>query len=139
MRSRITHIALLIVGSASLAVLSQTAQAQNRVQAPAIPPPQPPGIQKPNVNPTNQAIAALKLQLDGLRDSVGRQVVVLHFPKDDLNSWLDADNSFPKNNARAEAMCKTGLGDRYGRVLSREAQPIGERWYFPNLVCETKP
>lgn len=139
MRSRIIHFVILTVGSASAAALSQTAQAQSRVQAQAIPPPQPPGVQKPNVNPTNQAIAALKLQLDGLRNSVGRQVVVLHFPPDDLNSWPDADNSWPENNARAEAMCKKGLGDRHGRVLSREAQPIGNRWYFPNLVCETKP
>ena len=120
-------------------MFADTAMAQNRnVQSP--PPPPPPGIQAPNMNSTNQAISALRLTLDALRESVGRQVVVLHYPATDLNSWLDADNSFPKNNQRAEAMCKAGLGDRYGRVLSRVAQPIGNgRWYFPNLVCETAP
>ena len=120
-------------------MFADTAMAQNRnVQSP--PPPPPPGIQAPNMNSTNQAISALRLRLDALRESVGRQVVVLHNPATDLNSWLDADNSFPKNNQRAEAMCKAGLGDRYGRVLSRVSQPIGNgRWYFPNLVCETAP
>ena len=120
-------------------MLAEPALAQTRnFQAP--PPPPPPGIQGPNVNSTNQAISALRLRLDALRESVGRQVVVLHYPATDLNSGLDADNSFPKNNQRAEGMCKAGLGDRYGRVLSRVAQPIGNgRWYFPNLVCETAP
>ena len=66
--------------------------------------------------------------------------MVLHYPATDLNSWLDSDNSFPKNNQRAEGWCKAALGDRYGRVLSRLAQPVGNgRWYFPNLVCETAP
>ena len=89
-------------------MFADTAMAQNRnVQSP--PPPPPPGIQAPNMNSTNQAISALRLRLDALRESVGRQVVVLHNPATDLNSWLDADNSFPKNNQRAEAMCKAGL------------------------------
>ena len=129
-----------LLSAAALTVMfTAPALAQNRnVQVP--PPPPPPGIQAPNVNSTNAAISALRLRLDALRESVGRQVVVLHYPSTDLNSWLDADNSFPKNNQRAEAMCKAGLGDRYGRVLSRVSQPIGNgRWYFPNLVCETAP
>ena len=134
------HAMEKLMGAAVLTLmLAEPALAQIRnVQAP--PPPPPPGIQAPNMNSTNQAISALRLRLDALRESVGRQVVVLHYPATDLNSWLDADNSFPKNNQRAEAMCKAGLGDRYGRVLSRVAQPIGNgRWYFPNLVCETAP
>ena len=89
-------------------MLAEPALAQTRnFQAP--PPPPPPGIQRPNMDSTNQAISALRLRLDALRESVGRQVVVLHNPATDLNSWLDADNSFPKNNQRAEAMCKAGL------------------------------
>ena len=134
------HAMEKLMGAAVLTLmLAEPALAQNRnVQAP--PPPPPPGIQAPNINSTNQAISALRLRLDALRESVGRQVVVLHYPATDLNSWLDADHSFPKNNQRAEAMCKAGLEDRYGRVLSRVAQPIGNgRWYFPNLVCETAP
>jgi hypothetical protein len=110
---------------------------ERKVQAP--PPPPPPGVQRPEMNSTNQAIAALRLRMDALRDSVGRQVVVLHFPSTDLNSWPDAQNSFPNNNQRAESVCKAALGDRYGRVLSRVAQPAGDRWYFPNIVCETAP
>ena len=120
-------------------MFAETALAQNRnVQSP--PPPPPAGIQRPNVDSTNQAIAALRLRLDALRQSVGRQVVTLHYPATDLNSWPDAQNNFGANTQRAEGMCKAGLGDRYGRVLSRLAQPIGNgRWYFPNLVCETAP
>lgn len=131
--------AKLMAAAGLTMMFAQSAMAQSR-NVQASPPPPPPGIQRPNVDSTNQAIAALRLRVDALRDSVGRQVVVLHFPATDLNSWLDADNSFPKNNQRAEGWCKAALGDRYGRVLSRLAQPIGNgRWYFPNLVCETAP
>lgn len=136
-------------GKKSLAAVAATilaagiagpAQAQDRrVQAPA--PPPPPGIQRPEVNSTNQAIAALRLRVDALRDSVGRQLVVLHFAPVGTTTWADADNSFPSNTQRAEKMCKDALGDRYGRVVSRKAEPNMEtgRWYFPNVVCETIP
>lgn len=120
-------------------LLATTAAAQvGQVQAPGQP--RPPSFQRPNIDPTNQAIAALRLRVDALRESAGRQIVVLHFPPTDLNSWLDAQNNFNANSARGEAVCKSALGNRYGRVVSRLAQPLDNgRWYFPNVVCETAP
>jgi hypothetical protein len=121
----------------SAGVLAQPVQAQVRRPSPQPSPPQ--SFQAPASDPTVQAIAALKLQVEALRESVGRQVVALHFETTGQNSWGNAQNSWPQNNQRAEAMCKAALGDHYGRVLSREALPTGDRWYFPNLLCETAP
>jgi hypothetical protein len=84
-------------------------------------------------------MSALNLKLDALRESVGRQVVVLNFSPLPWSSWPQAQHNWPSNNERAETMCKAALGDRYGRVLSRSVEQDGDRYYFPNLVCETKP
>ena len=131
------NLAKPILLAAALA-LAGAAQAQDRrVQAPR-PAPQP-RVQAPEIAPGSQAMAALNLKLDALRDSVGRQVVVLPFEPTDLNSWPDNQNNFPMNEKRAEDWCKEALGDRYGRVLSRRAHPVGDRWYFPFIVCETRP
>ena len=128
------------VALAGAIMLAGPAVAQGgRVQAPA---PSPgPGIQKPSLDPTIQAISALRLRLDALRESVGRQVVVLHFTPSESNGWLDSENNWSKNNQRSEAICKQALGDRYGRVLSRQPQvhPTAGRWYFSHVVCETIP
>ena len=121
-------------------LLGVSAQAQiRRVQSP--PPPLPPGFQAPALDPLVQRLNALQIEVNGLRQSAGRQVVVLHFTPHPTTSWTDADQSFPKNNARAEAICKEALGDRYGRVVSRKAEPdmSNGRWFFPNVVCETRP
>jgi hypothetical protein len=139
-RSLIIHSTLLFASFAA-GLSGGVASAQTRVKAPALPPQQQPGVQKPNVDPTHQAIAALNLKLEALRESIGRQVVVLHFPLSQGTSWAEADNTFPANNQRAEKICKDALGDRYGRVLSRKVEPdmATSRWYFPNVVCETTP
>lgn len=130
---------LLSVAAAAtvLGLLAQPAQAQ--VRRPSPPPSPPQSFQPQAMDPTMQAIAALKLQLDTLRDSAGRQVVALHFEATGRDTWSEELNSWPQNNKRAETMCKAALGDRFGRVLSRTALPTGDRWYFPNLVCETAP
>ena len=117
-----------------------SAHAQVRqVQSP--PPPLPRGFLPPSIDPIMQRLNALQAELNALRQSAGRQIVVLNFTNHPTTTWADADNSFPKNNARAEAMCKEALGDRYGRVLSRKAEPdmSANRWFFPNVVCETQP
>jgi hypothetical protein len=115
------------------------AQGQMRVATPS--PSKVPTIQKPSISGESQAISALRLRIDALRESVGRQVVVLHFPPVGTTTWAESGNSFPENTQRAEKICKDALGDRYGRVLSRKVEPNMEtgRWYFPNVVCETAP
>ena len=128
---------LLLALGASLPLAGNASAQVRQVQGP--PPPPAPGIQRPAVDPTHQAISALSLKLDQLRASVGRQVIVLHFTPADTGGWLDSQNSFPANNQRGEDICKQALGDRYGRVLSRTPRPVGDRWYFPHVICETVP
>ncbi len=130
-------IALVTVAAVAFAGPAN-AQAR-RVQAPA--PAQPPSVQAPSISATSQAMANLKLQIEALRNSVGRQVVVLNFGPLPTTSWSNSDNNAPKNSARAEKICSEALGDRYGQVVSRQVEPSADlsRWYFPNLVCETKP
>ena len=110
-----------------------------RVQSPA--PQLPPGVLAPSLDPVVQRLNALQIEVDALRQSAGRQIVVLNFTNHPSTTWAEADQTFPKNNARAEAICKEALGDRYGRVVSRKAEPdlSTNRWFFPNVVCETKP
>lgn len=138
MRSRQLKYALVIASFAAAAVTGDAALAQSRVQAPNIPPP-PPGVQSPNVNPTNQAIAALSLKIDALAQSAGRQVVALHFTPTETGGWAESQNTWAKNNERSEFICKQALGDRFGRVLSRSPQTNGDRWFFAHVLCETKP
>ena len=129
----------IVLGLAILTAGAADAQ-DRRVQAPR--PAPPPGVQARDVSPGSQAMSALSLKIDALRESVGRQVVVLPFEPTDLNSWPESQNNFPMNEKRAEDWCKEALADRYGRVLSRRAHPImpdGDRWYFPFILCETKP
>ena len=136
---RLFHAA--IVSAAILTgAIGASADAQvRRVQSPQ--PALPPGFQAPNIDPVMQRLNALQAEVNALRQSAGRQVVVLNFTAHPTMTWADSDNSFPKNNARAEAICREALGDRYGRVLSRKAEPdmSVNRWFFPNLLCETKP
>ena len=130
----------IVMAAVLTGAIGVPAEAQvRRVQSQ--PPALPPGFQAPNIDPVMQKLNALQAEVNALRQSAGRQVVVLHFSPLPATSWANDDNSFPENNQRAEAMCKEALGDRYGRVLSRKAEPDAtlDRMFFPNLVCETRP
>ena len=114
--------------------------AQGQVRRVQNPQPQlPPGFQAPDFNPVMQKLNALQAEVNALRQSAGRQVVVLHYTPTETGGWTDAENTFPQNNQRAVTICQAALGDRYGRVLSRTTQWTGSRFYFAHLVCETKP
>jgi len=131
-----------IVMAATLTAISSTTAPGQVRRIPTQPPTEPsPGYQPPGVDPVAQKLGKLQIAVESLRQSVGRQIVVLHFAPLPSTSWVDADNTFPKNNQRAEAICKEALGDRYGRVVSRKTEPDAtlDRTYFPNVVCETKP
>ena len=108
------------------ALLALAAPAQAQIRAPAL-------------DPTQQKLNALSQKVDALAQSAGRQVVSFEFSSEGLNTWTNAENTFPNNEQRAQNLCKELLSDRYGRVLSRRAQPAGDRWYFRHLVCETRP
>ena len=75
------------------------------------------------------AMSALSLKLDAFRNSAGRQIVVLHFPATDLNSWLSADNSFPANNQRRRPSAKrrwaTATGAWFPARRSRSTTAAG--------------
>jgi hypothetical protein len=111
--------------SAALAasIVAFPAQAQSRVQA-------------PSVDPVMARLVALQAQLDALKQSAGRQVVVLHFTPTELPGW--PDNNYNNNQQRSTDLCKQALDDRYGRVISYRIRTNDDRFFFSHVVCETK-
>ena len=89
------------------------------------------------VDPLQQRLAAIEGRLDRLADTAGAQVVVLHQTQDSLPLWPANTDTWPNNNQRAQAICESALGDRYGRVLSRERSYVEDRYYLSRIVCET--
>jgi hypothetical protein len=97
------------------------------------------GVRAPNLDPTQQALAALSLKVDALTQSVGRQIIVLEQVDQTATLWPANTDTFPNNNARSTALCEEALGDRFGRVISRSRQTVGDRYFLSRVVCETKP
>lgn len=129
-RRLIFTIALVCAGSG-------TAMAQT-VRAPA-PTPGQQGVRAPNLDPMQQSIAALSLKVDALSQAVGRQIIVLEQVEQTATLWPASSDTFPNNNTRSTALCEEALGDRFGRVISRDRQTVGERYFLSRVVCETRP
>lgn len=129
------HVASACVALAASLAFADTAGAQTVRQRTPEPSP-PPGIQKPDVSPSSQAMSALSLKIDALRQSAGRQVVVLHFETPQSGR---ATNNAQTNDQVAEFECKQALGDRFGRVLSRMPATHNGFWFLSRVVCETAP
>ncbi len=131
----------LFASALALAVVAMAnpAQAQDRLQVQTRTPPPPRGqsFQAPEIDPVIERLASLEAELAALKESAGKQVVVLHFTPSELPGWLD--NNFAQNEERAAELCQQALGDRYGRVLSRRNWTNGERFFFTHVVCETAP
>lgn len=135
-RSRFTPAAAL--AAAAACALAPPAAAQT-VRAPTPAPAQQPGLRAPDVSPASQGLGALTLRLDALEQAVGRQLVVLE--QDQAapgESWPAASDNFPNNNTRAEAACRDALGDRFGRVVSRQRRTEGNLYYLSRVVCEAR-
>lgn len=118
--------------------IANPALAQVRVQT-TLPPPPPekPGYQAPEIDPLFQRLNALQAQLDALRESAGRQLVVLHFNDGQGEGWYEGN---PGAYAiRSANLCKQALGDRYGRTVWYLTDSGSQGIYFSQLICETKP
>lgn len=111
------------------------ANAQTRVQAQQLP--AKPGFQAPEIDPIIKRLNEMQMEIDALRQSAGRQVVVLHYTPGEIGGW--ADNNWQNNQKRSVDFCKQALDDRFGRVISYNLRSNGDFYYFGHVVCETKP
>jgi hypothetical protein len=127
----------LFLTTALICTCSGVAVAQT-VRAPA-PTPGQQGIRAPNLDPTQQSLAALSLKVDALSQAVGRQIIVLEQVEQTATLWPASSDTFPNNNTRSTALCEQALGDRFGRVVSRDRQTVGDRYFLSRVVCETRP
>lgn len=123
--------------ASTAAVACAGAASAQTIRAQPKPPAVQPGLQAPNTSSQSQAFSALNLKLDALKQSLGRQVVALHFTPTELPPW--PNNNFGENEARAIGLCQQALGDRFGRLLSRRVQGAGGGYYFTHVLCEVKP
>ena len=112
------------LSAASLLLIAGASQAQT--------------IRAQPVDPVHQRLTAIEGRLDRLADTAGAQVVVLHQTQDSLPQWPANTDTWPNNNQRAQAICESALGDRYGRVLSRERSYVEDRYYLSRIICETR-
>ena len=123
-----------ILMALAIGIIANPALAQLRAL-----PPEPGKLeyQPPKIDPMIKRLNAMQSQLDALRQSAGKQVVVLHFTPSELPGW--ADNIYANNQQRSADLCKQALDDRYGRVISYRVWTNDDRFFFSHVVCETKP
>jgi hypothetical protein len=88
------------------------------------------------MNPVMLRLAQLQAELNALKESAGKQVVVLHFTPTELNG--SAENNYNNNQQSSIFLCQQALGDRYGRVLSYRVWNHDDRFYLSHVACETK-
>lgn len=128
--------ALALAASVALPAAAQTYRA-----VPATPPQQP-GVLAPNVDPSSQAHSAIMLRLNEVEQAARRQVVALEYDEATAvaagESWPISTDNFNNNPNRATALCSQALGDRFGRVVSYQRAPSGDRYFFSRVVCETQ-
>ncbi len=115
-------------------IVANPAMAQTRTQTTQ--PRTTPTVQAPTLDPVMVRPNALQLEIDALRRSVGKQVVVLHFTPTELAPW--ENGKYKISQDRSNFLHQKALGDRFGRVLSYRPQPSGDRTFFSHVVCETK-
>jgi hypothetical protein len=132
----VTRHHLLLV--AVLACTGPTLALAQTVRAPGGTPVQQ-GVRPPTVDPTLQALSALSLKVDALAQTAGRQIVVLEQVEQTATLWPASSDTFPNNETRSTTLCQQALGDRFGRVISRDRQTVGDRYFLSRVVCETRP
>lgn len=109
--------------------------AQTRVNpAPA---PAKPGFAAPEIDPIFERLNRLELEIKALRQSAGRQIVVLHFNDGQAQTYPSAGSSV--DQTRIANICKYWLKDRYGRAISYNVDAGTGGLYYSQVVCETKP
>lgn len=87
-------------------------------------------------DPVITRLNALQQELDALKETAGKQVVVLHFsPTEHPGS---PDNNYNTNQAFATDACEKVLGDRFGRMIDYRVWTNGDRFFLTHISCETK-
>lgn len=128
-----------LAAAALAALLAAAPAALAQVRAPVAQPSAQPGVRAPDADPNSAAHAQLALRIDAAEQAARRQVVVLEQASAEAGeSWPSGSDSWPNNNTRSEQACQAALGDRYGRVISRQRQHAGDRYWLNRVVCETQ-
>lgn len=87
-------------------------------------------------DPVITRLNALQQELDALKETAGKQVVVLHFsPTEHPGS---PDNNYNTNQTFATQTCEKVLGDRFGRMIDYRVWTNGDRFFLTHISCETK-
>jgi hypothetical protein len=87
-------------------------------------------------DPVITRLNTLQQELDALKETAGKQVVVLHFsPTEHPGS---PDNNYNTNQAFATDACEKVLGDRFGRMIGYRVWTNGDRFFLTHISCETK-
>ena len=87
-------------------------------------------------DPVITRLNALQQELDALKQSAGKQVVVLHFSPTEHPGSLE--NNYNSNQAFATQACEQVLGDRFGRMIDYRVWTNGNRFFLSHISCETK-
>ena len=127
MKNRAIAIALLacaMTGTAAAQVRAPTQTTASRDFQPVKP------------DPVIVRLNELQKELDALKETAGKQVVVLHFsPAEDPGA---EENNYNNNQAKATQACQQVLGDRFGRMLAYRVWVHDDRYYLSHISCETK-
>ena len=111
--------------------------AQTRVNPTPKPPSASPNYQATPVDPVFERLNKLEAEIKALRQSAGRQIVVLHFNDGQAQTYSSAGSSV--DQTRIANICKYWLKDRYGRAISYNVDAGTGGLYYSQVVCETKP
>lgn len=87
-------------------------------------------------DPVITRLNALQQELDALKETAGKQVVVLHFSPTEHPGTLT--NTASTNQERATDFCEQILGDRFGRMINYRIWTNGDRFFLTHIACETK-
>lgn len=93
-------------------------------------------FQSAKPDPVITRLNALQQELDALKQTAGKQVVVLHFSPTEHPGSLE--NNYNTNQAFATDACEKLLGDRFGRMIDYRVWSNGDRHFLTHISCETK-
>ena len=120
----IALIACTVTGAATAQVRAPTQTAPSRDFQPVKP------------DPVVTRLNAIQQELDALKESAGKQVIVLHFSPTEHPGSLE--NNYNTNQAFATQACQQVLGDRFGRMIDYRVWTNGDRFFLTHISCETK-
>ncbi len=123
-----------VVGAALLAcIIASPAAAQVRATVPQM---QSRDFEAAKPDPAIVRLSELQQEVAALKESAGKQVIVLHYSPTEHPGSLE--NNFNANQAFATQACEQMLGDRFGRMIAYRVWANGDRYFLTHISCETK-